>query len=772
MPKNWKIDLIIVLFLLVLCLLFFWRVITPNLADRGAFPHGDFDLQFYAFAAYEVRELTAGRVPLWNPYTFSGSPFLADIQSAIFYPPSLATILLSAPWGYSVFALELEAIAHFFLAGVFMYLFARRLAFRYAPPGQGRAWRQRCAALLAAITFTYGGYLTSYPSQQLAVLEVVTWLPLVLFFLDVGSERLAGEPRRRLPNAYFTLAGVALGLALLAGHPQTAMFVTYLATAYLFWRGLNDLSSRSFRDFRGLLAHWLWWLLVGFGLAAVHLVPGLEYMRLSVRAAGIYEKMAGGFPVYDVIQLLLPGSVSVMSPLYVGVVPLTLAVFALLVRRTREVVFWGIVGGLALLLSFGGNTFFYSILYLGLPGFGVFRGQERAAMIVSFSLAVLAGYGLLALGGAMPREARRSYDSFLRVVDWLLLVGLGLVVLFFYGLNQTGWLPDNPFYALLGKIIFLALLLGLAWLAYRLRGWGVLRRGGLLAAILTITLFDLFSVNWLNNFQPAPPEKLSEPPPEVLAIKQDGGDGVFRVHNEYRLDGNYGDPFAIEDTWGASPERLSSYDEFLARLPMERAWQLLNVQYVLTWRKTLAVPSQVIYQRPITEDDITYVHRLEEVSPRAWIVQRAELIADGDEALTRLGAPDFDPARAAVLQRDIGLGPAQEAAEPSQVQIVSRNPSYLELKVEAAADGLLVVSEIFYPGWRARVDGQEAEIYPVDYVLRGVKVGAGAHKVEMIYDPWTWKAGVAISIVALLLVVAIINYQLAISKTGSVPLQC
>lgn len=752
MLRRWKYDLVIVLLLLALCLLFFWRIVTPRLADRGSFPHGDFDLQFYAFAAYEVRELMAGRVPLWNPYTFSGCPFLADIQSAIFYPPSLATVALSIPWGYSVFALELEAVAHFFLAGLFMYLFVRRLAFRQFPPGVGTAWRQRGAALLASVVFTYGGYLTSYPSQQLAVLEVVAWLPLVLFFLDVGSEsRLAGVTRR-LPNAWLTLAGVALGLALLAGHPQTAMFVTYLSTVYFFWRQLGDLGG--LRDLRGMLARWSWWLLVGFGLAAVHLVPGLEYMRLSVRSAGVYEKMAGGFPVYDVVQFLLPGSVSVMSPLYVGVVPLTLTAFALAVRPGREAVFWGVVGGLALLLSFGGNTFFYSLLYLGVPGFSIFRGQERAALLVSFALAVLSGYGLLGLSTSMSGQARRRYGGFLRLVDGLLLVGLGLVVLFFYGLNQSGWLPGNPFYALLGRGIFLALLLGLAWLIYRLRERGILRRGGLSLVVLAVAAFDLFSVNWLNNFQAAPPEVLSEPPPEVLAIKQDGKDGIFRVQNEYRLDGNYGDPFALEDTWGASPERLTSYDEFVNRLPMERAWQLLNVGYFVTWRKTLTVPSQVIYQRQVKENDFTYVHRLESVGPRAWLVYRAEVIPDESEALARLSAPDFDPTRAAVLPGEIGLGAAQATAEPSAVQFARLNPSRLEMNLEAASDGLLVVSEIFYPGWRAWVDGQEVEIYPADYVLRGVKVGPGVHRVEMVYDPWTWKAGVAVSVVTALLVIA------------------
>ena len=121
--KDWLTDVGIVLLLACLCLFFFWRIITPNLANRGSFPEGDFADQFYAFGVYEAQRLFSGQLPLWNPYTFSGHPFLADVQSAIFYPISLITLLLSLSQGFFLFALELEAIFHFFLASRLLYNF-------------------------------------------------------------------------------------------------------------------------------------------------------------------------------------------------------------------------------------------------------------------------------------------------------------------------------------------------------------------------------------------------------------------------------------------------------------------------------------------------------------------------------------------------------------------------------------------------------------------------------------------------------------------------
>ncbi len=248
--KPWsRLDWLIILVFAALIILFYWRILTPNPADRQSFPPGDFYFQFWAFTTFEVRELSAGRLPLWNPYAFAGSPFWADVQAAVFYPPSLLTLLLSVLWGFSAFALELEAIAHFWLAAVFMYLFVREVT------------TSRPAAVIASLTFTFSGYLTGYPSQQLAVLEADVWLPLILFFLHRAQERPPTADRRPptedqrptaiypllstlypLPSSifYLLLAGLAWSMTLLAGHPQSAFIVACVSVAYFLFLWLTE----------------------------------------------------------------------------------------------------------------------------------------------------------------------------------------------------------------------------------------------------------------------------------------------------------------------------------------------------------------------------------------------------------------------------------------------------------------------------------------------------------------------------------------------------
>lgn len=731
-------DWLILILLALLVLLFHWRLLTPNLADRYSYPPGDFTAQFWAFSTLEARELSAGHLPLWNPYTYAGSPFWADVQSAVLYPFSLLTLLLSGALGggFSLFALQLEAIFHFWLAGIFMYLFARRIT------------QSRPAGFTAAIAFAFGGYLTGYPSQQLAVLEVDVWLPLILFFIDRAIlERQPGQSAARRNSVRWRdllVAGGAWGMAILAGHPQSWMITGYTFAAYLLFAALwkRTLTRQSIT---AAIVALVAVAITGAALAAIQLLPAVEYTRLSVRAEGLYDKMAGGFPLTDTLQLLLPGVVSQYSPLYVGAIGLLLAIVALVYHRTRFSAFWGVWGGASLLIAFGGNTFLYSPLYLAGPGFSIFRGQERWAFAVAFSLAVLIGYGAKAV-----IANRRAVDGLARLTGWLSLGALALSLAFFYGLNATGWSTQSQFYALLNKSVFLLLITAATW--------GVIRvaKGGssqvwLLSIVSLLLAFDLFSANWQTNLYPQLPQWHTQKPAAVIAIQADSANTAahYRVYNEFQLYDNYGIPFELQDLWGASPLRLARYDAFLAPpMRIERAWELLNVQYVITWRNELYAPSMIIF-----EEAGIYVHRLDAVAPRAWLVNAVEQLPDA-AMIERLTDPAFDPRQTALLSDEIALPPLASSLTGGTATVTAYAPNRIELQVTAAANGLLLLSEIDYPGWQATVDGAPVEILRADYVLRAVPVAAGEHTVVFTFSPLSFRLGAIISALAALLILA------------------
>jgi hypothetical protein len=569
------------------------------------------------------------------------------------------------------------------------------------------------------------------------------WLPLILLLLSVAWERWQERGERR----GFVWAGLAFGVSLLAGHPQSSMYVFYVAV--LYWgfethRGRGNVLSKV-----GLFCLFV---VTGLGVAAVQLIPSLEFMLLSTRAAGTYEEMAHGFPLHDLLQILLPGVLSQWSPLYVGVLPLLLACAGVFLIRDRRVLFWAALAVAALLLSLGGSTFLYSPFYLFAPGFGIFRSQERLAYVFSFAVAILAGYGAAQVFGSWPGLVRERLRSFNRGLVVLVVGALGLVFAFLYGWLRAGLAVDSPFGPMLNRAVLLTILTVFAAGCIFARQRGLLGLRALMTITVLVVVFDLFTVNWQNNFQASNPLR-EYGPRDLLAPIQEEEEAV-RVYNEWRLPGNYGMFYEVDDIGGASPLRLRRYEELAKAVPEKRLWELMNVKYAITWRGTLVPVTDVLYQEPGGEGT-TYLHRLQRYLPRAWVVHKAQVVR-GDEALPLLATGDFDPLQTVLLEEEPqAILSGETDARDSSVTVVEYEPSRITLDVDAAAEGMMVLSEVYYPGWRARVDGREVRIHRVDYALRGVEVEAGPSRVELFFDPITLKIGGVLSTATLLAALAL-----------------
>jgi hypothetical protein len=162
------------------------------------------------------------------------------------------------------------------------------------------------------------------------------------------------------------------------------------------------------------------------------------------------------------------------------------------------------------------------------------------------------------------------------------------------------------------------------------------------------------------------------------------------------------------------------------------------------------------------KDAVQILHNTR-AQPRAWLVTAVEAV-DGEEALRRIrgeGSGEFDPRRTALLEINPERLPhlPVKTAPENPVNITGYSATRLTLETDASMPTVLVVSEIFYPGWKATVDGQPAEILLTDYLLRGVALAAGRHKIEMVYIPTTAGAGAIVSGCSLLLLVGLFVYQ-------------
>lgn len=362
-----RCDWLAALALLALDLAAYGGLLDPGrmLADYDAF------VFFYPLRAYAAAAVQEGRLPLWNPSSFLGVPFIANPQTAFFYPPTALFFWLAVPWAYG-----LSLVGHMFLAGLFSYGFLR-ISLALGSP----------SALLGAAVFMLGGVLAGQYGH-LNQFSAVAWLPAILLAADRavahGSLRWAG------------LGGLLLGLQLLAGHPQQS-YMTLLVLGWLgLWRawptGLRGISRAA--GLVGAVG------LLGFALAAVQLLPTAELARASPRASGLsyQEALAGALPPWLVARALLPsyandlGSTELLG--YVGVLPLVLAAIGLGTADRRRLSFAGPLALAGLLLALGGSNPLYGLLYSGVPGFAAFRVPARWLLLYTFGTASLAALGL------------------------------------------------------------------------------------------------------------------------------------------------------------------------------------------------------------------------------------------------------------------------------------------------------------------------------------------------------------------------------------------
>ena len=714
-------DALAIAVLVVLWLLFFWRLFTPIEADQASLKQGDFSGQFVAFGAYQYERLTKGEVPLWNPYNNGGLPFIADTQAAVFYPPRLLTIALSSLiGGWRYHALELEMAFHVLVYSLMMYLLVRRMTL-----GQGGSV---IGGLGSAIIGSYGGFLSGYAPLQLAILEAGIWLPLAILGI------LEAARQARIQRRWLVLSGFALGLSWMAGHPQTSWFLTYLLTAYLAYQ----IVARKYRWTAFAIGLMLIAIVSG-GMAAVQLLPGLEYLVHTARVDLSFDAKGNGFPFKDILQFLFPTQLSLFSPLYIGITALAL-VTIFIWRRTRESLFWFIVAATALGLSFGANSAIFPALYNILPGLRFFRGQERAAYLVVNSLATLAGLSLSHfISQPIEQQTRRN-------IRWTLI---GIVALCGAGiaLAHTGWLSERPIEALNTAVFSTAIASLTLLILFHLLNHPSDHRAQIL--LVALIVLDLFTINMDadNTYDPIPAnQQLSATPPALVARALADADSPFRVDGFRGLQDNFGSLYQLADMRGISPLFLDGPFQIIEPEKINPlAWELFAVRYVYSDWQELPVASELIDTGEDRFGPIN-LHRLQNPRPFAHLVYRTE-IADSDEfARELLRDPNFDP-RNVIILSEMPETQLTEPKNPGTAEVTNFRPEHMTIAVTTPENVILSLSHPDYPGWEVSLDGKPTSILRAYGALTAIAVPAGDHEINLVYNPRSYRIGALLSLV-------------------------
>jgi hypothetical protein len=770
----------VILGLFVLALLYF----SDCLSGQRLLVERDLTTFFYPFRFIWVETVRNGNFPFWNPYIKCGVPLFAAVQPAVLYPLSLLYLFLPLD-----LAFNWTIILHFFLAAVFTYMLMRELG----ASTQG--------ALAAVVAFLFSGYLISV-HNLLNTLLSVTWYPLVIFC----GYRLVHRGQARWAVA----SGASLCCMFLGGGVEIVFFTLASLLALCLYPQLlpanpeQDHPSLQYRLALLGLA-----VVLFLGLAMVQLVPFLEFYRHSGRYGGVSveQAMRWSLAPQDLIYFLLPdlyGSRSspeqywkfqnYLKTIYMGPLPFILAGIYF-VRRGRKGFPLLVVLGVALIFALGEYTLVYPLFYKYFPLFSTFRYPAKFLFLFIFCLCMAAGFGLdLITRRFAERRQPAFWYQWLLVAVVLVLAGMYLVTRFApervtgLALHWWGGLLAPAFHPrILHNFSRLLVVTSFALIVIFFGLRPKLGRSGGYLLLILLTL-DLFLGNRGFAYK-LDATKFHARTDIIHTLNADSE--LFRfyvlpgvVNVEVTLSDSYEDHHRIRKEFLAVDLMMEHhlFDISGYNVPLQVRYEkvigfidssslnsigflldMLNVKYVLA-PGPIELPGYVWVQDGLATSKL-YQNR--NSLPRAFLAKQFQVLKSEQEYARAFIELTFDP-RTTILLEEPPTRFLELKKEPtvpnlkSAVRVVTYENNRIVLEVDSPEAAFLFMSEAYYPGWKAYVDNRQEEILRANYAFRAIPVGPGSHRIEVVYQPLSFKVGLAVSLVTIFLL--LISWAVAIRK--------
>lgn len=687
-------------------------------------------LQAYPWRKLVINNLKEGLLPLWNPYSFSGQPLLANIQSSPFSIFNLLFLIFNFNIAWAV-TLILPSI----LTTFFMFLFLRNLKL------------SRTASIFGAFVLPFTGFFIAWLSWG-SIVATVMWLPLIL----LAIARLTSK----VSPLWFLVLVFAISQVFLSGHWQAGSYVLVAGLLFLLTQKSN---MKSPYNLLVILASFILAILVSM----VQILPALEFLQFSARAIdqGYYPGRQDWFiPLAHLIQLIAPdffGNPTTYNywgvfnygefVSFIGIIPLSLALFAL-IAKSPNIKFFIALAIISLVFALE-NPISKIPFILNLPFISTAQ-PSRIIMLLNFTLAALAAFGL----DAVLKEKSKIKSL---IVPFLILALLVILALFV--LTKTFFPPspqiDTAQVALRNLVIpaLTALAIIVVVLLKRAKPAPVI-----ILAIFVLTLLELFRFGTkFISFS-----KLSWIFPQTqtttfLAVQEK----PFRIMSTDRriMHPNVSAVYGIESIDGYDPLYLANWNKFVS------VWQsqnpdaslspfnrivtpqkidsklvdLLNIKYVLTFDEI----ENSNFEKVFTEGQ-TKIYQNKNVLPRAYFASEVVGAKSDQEEFTKLLDPDFDLKKMATSQEF--KFPKQELT--AKVSFESYQDQNLTLSAQTDRQAPLILTNVYYPGWKAYIDGQPVPVNKADFMFQSIIIPGGSHKIEFKYQPDSFYNGVYLSLAA------------------------
>lgn len=747
------------LFLLLLVLLAFYKIVTFQ-----EFPAGN-DIRdiFYPRKIFYAEQIKNFCLSLWTSYINNGLPLHSQSQTGIFYPINFLLYFFLP----THIAFNLSVVLHFFLAGIFTYLYARTIGLGELP------------SLVSSSIFVFNGFLIK--QGQIDILFICAYLPLIFYFI----ERCFREKyRRRL--IYSALAGLCIGIQFLIGHPQMVFYSLLASILYFFFKMLINI--RELKNEKSITTFALAFVImiaVVFGIGAIQIIPTMELIPLSERAEGVSAEYAGAisFSPKFLLTFIFPNffqgqyrNTTIRDILgwppeigYIGILPLMLSLAAFLNRKNRYAIFFSFLALISLILALGKHTLLFPVIFGYVPGLRYFAYPVRFLYLFTFSVAILSGLGLMALTNDFGERQKLVRHTLILFIFLIFMAGVLAVTGFGRGIVQIFY---DGFKSLNPAIWFSIILLTSSIVLMILQGKSKLRNFTFVSLCLFLIIVDLFifGFNSINKSTIKMSETLSTPNTAKFLSKDKGVYSIFTL-DEIGIEEKYARellPTGFSMTYhlpsvGFGPSSLSikRVDELLGYLyePEEskvvhhlNLLSLMNVKYILSKYSLEDKRLKLIF------DDKVKIYENKEVMPKVFIATDFRIIKDEKKILETLKSKSFNPREYIILEEGVDRDLKHFANSSRNPAISNYSQQNVVIEADMDCDGFLVLSDIYYPGWKVFIDGRKEKIYKTNYILRSVYLKKGRHRVEFIYDPASFRMGYIITFSTLLLIISVLIY--------------
>ncbi len=664
--------------------------------------------QTYIWKDLSIKILKDKEIPSWNPYEMAGKPLAANFQSAAFYPLNVL-MFFNFTFGWS-FLIVSQSV----LTGIFAYLYLKNLKLHQA------------SATLGSIAFSYSGVVVSWLTWG-TIVHTFMWLPLCLYAVD----KLLVTRNIK----FLFLLFLALTFSILAGHPQSLLYLVIVTNAYFFLRFVEN-GKKIKSLFQFYIA-----VLLSLAITSFQWVSLLNFLNLSARLSDRqFNQIEGWFlPWQNLVQFVSPDFFGNPATLnysgvfnyaefvgYIGVIPLIFAFFSL-IKINRTIIFFGLC--LLVSLIFALPTGISSLPYaLNIPLFSSLQ-PSRLILIVGFSLSVMSAFGMNHL---IKKTINMKHLLFLLPlvtifsVLWILMLSpqfLGMIVEQKQIAARNLILPS----ALFGIACFLMFFF-VFFKNKKVRSF-------ILIILVVATVFDV--LRFAQKFTPFTDSSYAYPNTKALEFLK-SQKGQFRVANLDRriMAPNFFTFYRIQTIEGYDPLYLDSYAQYIAS--MERGkpdaskpygfnriitpqryeselFDFLNVKYVLSLSEINSPKLKKVY-----EEGETKIYENINVYPRAFFVSS---VTPSKNSIAQINEVD--------LKKVAVVDDIQADMDYSYGEVVTTEYSENSVKIATynKGNGFMVLSDTFYPTWKATIDKVPVKIYRTNHAFRGIFVPRGNHTI-------------------------------------------